>query len=80
MNDARLYPEGRCPECKLFGGQWIDGRHLCTRYDGPPCETAGCTERTVAVTVAAPGTGSGRTCRAGHFHGHSRTMSAGEVR
>lgn len=73
-------PLPRCPECNLYGGQYIDGRHLCTVYDGPVCATAGCDEPTVFVTVAAPGTGSGRECRAGHFHGRSRIMTLGEVR
>lgn len=77
---ADLFPEGRCPECRMYGGQWIDGRHTCTRYDGPACTTPGCTEPTVWVTVAAPGTGSGRVCRANHFHGTSRELTIGDVR
>lgn len=72
------YPYAYCPDCKLWGGQWVDGRHLCTVYDGPPCETCGAP--TVFVTVAAPGTGSGRTCRVGHFHGTCRELTIDDVR
>lgn len=70
----------QCPSCNHYGGQWIDGVHLCTIYDGPVCETQGCSERTVFVFVAAPGTGSGRTCKAGHFNGRSRELTLDDVR
>jgi hypothetical protein len=49
-------------------------------YDGPTCETQGCSEPTVFVVVAAPGTGRGHTCKAGHFHGTSRELTIGDVR
>jgi hypothetical protein len=92
--DMDLFPEGRCPDCKSYGGQWIDGKHLCTVYDGPPCEevvrginsqtgqpTVGkCGKPTVFVTVAAPGTGCGRVCEDNHFDGWSRELTLNEVR
>lgn len=71
---------GPCPACGFYGGQYIDGRHLCTSYDGPPCNFEGCSEPTVYVTVAAPGTGSGRECKLGHFVGFVRELTIGEVR
>lgn len=75
MNDLQ-----KCPECNCYGGQWINGKHLCTVYDGPECETPGCSEPTVFVTIAAPGTGSGYTCRAKHFHGTCRELTLADVR
>ncbi len=54
----------QCPECLLYGGQWIDGKHTCTVYDGPPCKTCG--QPTLAYTVGAPGYGAGRCCKDGH--------------
>ena len=70
----------QCPDCGYFGGQYIDGKHLCTVYDGPTCQTRGCNEPTVFVVVAAPGTGHGRECKVGHFHGYSRILTEGDVR
>jgi hypothetical protein len=69
----------QCPDCGCYGGQWIDGKHLCTVYDGPPCTTPGCNEPTVFVTVAAPGTGQGNVCKAGHRDFHSRILEPWEV-
>jgi hypothetical protein len=76
--DKDLFPEGKCPNCGHYGGQWIDGKHLCTVYDGPPCKTCG--KPTVFVTVAAPGTGCGRVCEDNHFDGWSRELTLDEVR
>jgi len=70
----------QCPDCGFYGGQWIDGKHLCTVYDGPTCETEGCEQPTVFCHVAAPGTGSGYTCKSGHFNGYSRILTPEEVR
>jgi hypothetical protein len=69
----------KCPACNHYGGQWIDGHHLCTVYDGPQCKQPGCTSGTVFVTVAAPGTGSGWTCQNGHYTGTCRILTLNDV-
>ena len=73
-----MFPDGQCPECGMYGGQWINGKHTCTKYEGPPCATCG--EPTVFVVVAAPGTGQGWTCKANHFHGYVRELTLDDVR
>jgi hypothetical protein len=78
--NRELFPEGQCPDCQMYGGQWIDGKHTCTVYDGPVCDTPWCDQPTVFVVVAAPGTGRGYSCKAGHFNGYVRELTLDDVR
>lgn len=48
-------------------------------YTGPPCTVEGCSEPTVFVRIAAPGTGCGNECRAGHYDGTCRELTPEEV-
>lgn len=66
----------QCEECGVFHSNGPD--HLCVDYDpAHPCETCGAP--TVFVFIAAPGTGQGRSCSNGHYHGTSRIMEPWEV-
>lgn len=66
---------------RTSGSYTSNADHVCVEYEPEhPCETEGCDEPTVFVSIAAPGTGSGRTCKAGHFHGTCRELTAAEVR
>lgn len=68
----------QCPTCRVYH---YGPTHTCVPYDaGQPCATPGCEAPTAAVAIAAPGTGSGRTCLAGHYHGTCRELRAEEVR
>ena len=66
----------RCASCGVYT---YNAEHICIEYDASrPCETCGAP--TVGVTIAAPGTGSGRSCPAGHYHGTCRELTLAEVR
>lgn len=68
----------RCPSCANY---YYGAEHTCIEYDAAnPCSVPGCEAPTVWVSVAAPGTGSGRTCKAGHYVGTCRELTAEEVR
>ena len=75
-------------EPELIDGRWFTVCRRCparlisaapTIYDGPECEVEGCSEPTVFVQIAAPGTGSGYSCRAGHYTGTCRELTPEEV-
>lgn len=70
-------PLKQCPDCEVYHSN--GDAHSCVVYDGPTCETPGCEEPTVYVFIAAPGTGQGRSCRAGHYHGTCRELTLSEV-
>lgn len=61
-------------------GVWTSNEeHFCVPYSSKrPCTTCGAD--TVFVTIGAPGTGSGYSCRNGHYDGTVRELSAAEVR
>lgn len=66
----------RCPHCGVF---YYDAEHICVVYNEehhcPVCDAP-----SVFVTVAAPGTGAGWTCRNGHYEGTCRELTPEEVR
>lgn len=65
-------------QCERCGAYTSNADHICVEYtDAHPCETCGAD--TVFVTVAAPGTGRGYSCRNGHYHGTCRELMLGDV-
>lgn len=52
-------------------------RHICVKYDGPPCVECGAP--TVFVFIGAPGVGSGNQCQNGHYDGDCRELTLREV-
>ncbi len=77
MYDEDSRPVAQCRECRVFHSN--GDAHVCVRYDGPPCSFPGCDEPTVWVMIGAPGVGSGRECRAGHYDGTCRELTLSEV-
>lgn len=69
-NDLR-----RCDKC----GLWTSNEdHICTEYSPDhPCEVCGAD--TVFSFIAAPGTGSGWSCKNGHYVGTYRELTLADV-
>jgi hypothetical protein len=65
----------QCDSC----GFWTSNEdHLCVEYDAAhPCFKCGAPS--VFGFIAAPGTGSGWTCKNGHFDGTVRELTPAEV-
>jgi len=65
----------QCDKC----GVWTSNEdHACVQYEPEhPCVTCGAP--TVFVVIAAPGTGSGRSCENGHYDGSCRELTVADV-
>jgi hypothetical protein len=56
-------PPRWCNGCHAW--HYNDDNHVCIQYNGPACSTCG--QPTAFYTVGAPGYGTGRFCRDGHY-------------
>ena len=66
------------PQCEKCGTHTNFEDHVCLEWDDKyPCETCGAP--TLYVFIGAPGTGQGRECKNGHYHGTCRILDPSEV-
>jgi ribosomal protein S27AE len=65
----------QCPDC---GVMTSNAGHICVEYDAShPCPKCGAPS--VFVHIAAPGTGSGWSCKNNHYDGTCRELTVEDV-
>jgi hypothetical protein len=65
----------QCPDCEVYTS---NADHLCVEYDpAHPC--ADCGAPSVFVFISAPGSGSGWSCKNGHYDGTCRELTLEDV-
>lgn len=65
-------------QCDNCGVMTSNESHTCVQYDpNHPCPECGAPS--VFVFVAAPGTGSGWSCKNGHYDGTNRELTIADI-